>query len=982
MAEDFLALWRHWRVPARSTTRACVLTPSLSHATFWKELLLREKLPIFHVEWLTPARLRRRLLARLHPGAAHLLGREEWRFLLQESLRPFTEKSPLLHSLAGNATPLLRAVDELRLAGHDLSILTETAGSDPAFAAWLKFWIKLEKKIAAHDRAAVERDLASRARQQPPEPAQLLVAGFDLQHLASWRLLETALASFENTAVLTLLPRTEDEALQRLWLAQLESWMPTAKSSLPESTVTPIPPLSEIRTPHSAFHLCPHRQAELTLIFRQIRAWLAKATPWTRIGIVFPARSPLASMLGQTLREAGLPFYSEFERRSPERFDQALLRRWLELQRDGLAAEAFLAFWKSAYTVPWFREYLEVESLTPPGALQEILHDVFARWLVDPADFLHAALPRPKAPADLTAFLHRWKNGGQWPESAPLATYAAAFSSQIDFLAGPNIGAEIRRFLADQLSVLSALWPEAVPRAEAVRLLLDFIMRPTSPAPDSPWNGVNLLTPATARGQEWDFLLLAQVNQGDWPSETSPLTLLDDDTRLRLNRQAQEPSPHGGEETRYRPGLYPLLTAADRYRLAKAHFAYLCESARTEVALTASAWDEIETGRALYPSEFFTQAWEEKYGRKWTAPIQDSLLAATAPLSETPPEDPFPSSEPFLQAYHHRRDFDQPFGPFQFVIEPVPHARPLRARDAEAILRDPAAAWFKLWMQVETERPSWKSEDLVALFQGNHIHRLLSESLRLPEQETGWQPVPEIAAWKQALRDVARRRHHAAHRLFADNKKNAPAWLDSELHRLAALAERLIDQLSVSVSDGWTHVRSEYAFPKDMPHSLPEFPEYFPWRGVADLLFLDGPDWQTATRALVVDFKTGRGSKAFDPKKAGEEGAYFQLIVYAALVQSMRTEPLPVSVLVVPPHAPAGAPIFMDPSDSSWQPQWQILRQAWLEGRWGQVAEIWDRFRGGSRLPFATLDIAAEDLAAKWALTPGLNLWSRDHDAS
>ncbi|MDE1170975.1 MAG: hypothetical protein PW734_07185 [Verrucomicrobium sp.] len=964
LGETLLRLWQTWR-PHHDAAAAPVtlVVPSRAHQAAWKRFLLERGAVLFNAHFVLPRDLRPLLAEPLLGEKPPLWGREELEFLLRRMAERID--FPLCQALARDAAPLLRALDELAAAGHSAGALLagQPATHRRDLDALRRGWEDLagHPVLASGLRALQDARLRASAQRQPRSvPGRLLVLGCGLRQAADFPLLEAALRAWEECAVLTLLAAPGQETTEQPWHDLVAAALPQAETALPggvpEEGENPAPPAPR-------FFLAADREDAAQGLRRQVRAWLA-AKPDARIGLVFPAVSPGLSRAIQLLREDGIPFHSDFETPLPLRFEQELLRDWLRLQQDGLWLENFLAFWRRASAVPAFQKRFGADD----GRLERKLAEARRQTMSDDAAVLAAWLrEREEGLPALHAFMAWWEREGRWPENAPLRQYLDRLGAQLDLLLREGLGKPVRRFLAQELDRLSRAWTAPLGRAAACEILESFAARPERTRDFSEWSPVRFLSPESARGLAWDHLFLAEVEEGAWPRIDLPANLLEDGLRERLNRQAQVPSPSGGEEMSYATGYAPLLTAAEHRRLTRETFTLLLESAGGGTALCAAARDELDGGREVSPSPFYRQAWEAARG-PWPEKLHPS--PGTEPAASAPMEDA--SLSALRAARAARTDAESPFGPFQFATDGKPHAHPLTAGAAEKTLQDPATAWFEALLKMR-RREETADDDPWPLFRGFWLHRWM-EQLVLA-LGGAWAALPERAEWPglfAALEKEWRRSGEEVLRAHAAAQAPAPTWWKSEWPRLGAAARSLLVRLQAELPPEFTHLASEFALelePAGGP--LPELP----WRGRADLIALDAPDPSQAARACIIDLKTGLLAADFDAGAAAdpEKAAYFQLVVYAALLRAARPNLREISVLVL--HAGSGkaaAPTPVDPADPAFADAWRVLEKAWKEGLFGQTLPVRDRFQKSSRLPLATLEIPEETLREKWNRTPGL----------
>ncbi|SDU26394.1 PD-(D/E)XK nuclease superfamily protein [Verrucomicrobium sp. GAS474] len=1021
-------LWRGWRNPGEMGTQVTrpltIVFPTPIHRAACKRHLLEHGLSLFNVSLLLPNHLRTRLGATLlaAPERAPLWGREELDFLLRETaarsvahlgLDEEENPAPLCRALARNAAPLRTALDELTVAGHSFRSFLAAEERDHSHLAPLRrAWEEIEESMAPGLRARRDRLVFEAAAARPRSiPGTLVLFNCGIRQSADFSLLGAALRAWEESAVLTLLAAGQEETVEGPWFDLVEQALPGASSRLPEQDEA-FAPSSAPAAPR--FHITPGGEDLAQLIVRQTTVWLSEspssAAPShdSPIGLVFPQDSPVASRVAQLLRARDIPFHSAFSTPLPLRFEQAILADWIALQQDDLWAEPFLLFWRKVITIRAFADRFGEPQLWG-GELGRALAEAYTRMPNDHVAVLAAVAAQRKPLPALDKFL-KWWNGpqgeGRWPAEAPLRDYLDRLSAQLDLLVGP-LGKQIRGFLSRELTRLASEWRRPVSREAACSLLLSFVTRREETRDASEWAPVHLLSPEAARGLPWRRLLLAEVTERQWPrpdagkSGSSPL--LSDALRERLNAQVRRPSPSGEgagkSEESYLPGTAPLLTGLVHAHLERETFAALLDGGAEEIVLCSAAANEIDGARELHPSEFFRQAWEAHRG-PWNDGLPALLLKAADMKAADPtparPSTDSPALDAVAQARRARTDPQTAFNEFSFLLrsgpgKPNPLAE-ITARAAEATLRDPATAWFAHALRLdanERERPEWTEESRWALFQGNLLHRLIEQSITRLRPATAeglhlgsrWIPIPEIAAWDAALAASLAEGEAELRRAFTAARREPPRWWRSEWQRLATHVGQLARKCRAQLPAAFTHIAVEIPLTPPLSDSAGGGESVLPpllWKGKADLVALDAPTPEEATRAVVIDFKTGENARDFSPGETAREGTYFQLVVYAALLRATWPHLRETHALVLHRGAeePA-APVEVDPADPAFAPLWAVLREAWIEGRWGQFLALRERFTQKKAVPLALLDIPAKTLAAKWARTPGLSVWER-----
>src|SRR5205085_9263147 len=133
------------------------------------------------------------------------------------------------------------------------------------------------------------------------------------------------------------------------------------------------------------------------------------------------------------------------------------------------------------------------------------------------------------------------------------------------------------------------------------------------------YSRVHLLSCAETDGHEWSHLILAGLNQGEWPPSQHESGFLSDQEIVDLNARATRRGKQGEGHSALAKDKTFLLSSQDERQIALRQFSAALESAEHGLAITASLLQESAPERVWNPSELFSHAY---------------FVARNAPLSQ------------------------------------------------------------------------------------------------------------------------------------------------------------------------------------------------------------------------------------------------------------------------------------------------------------------------------------------------------------
>lgn len=918
-----------------------ILIPQYAHHTHWKKQLTQHQIPTIQIEFLTPSQLRARLASLLQLDLPLPLNREAMKFILEKTAEPFAESTPLFRPLSRDAQPLLRTLDEVENSGmsiHDLQEIEE-------LLPWLKAWKSIS--LESWGRANQDALILKTAREiQSPFPESCIWLGLDRNALAYSPLLEASLALFGSLVVLHQVPEVAEESTQQPWLNQVDLWLPNASESLPTENELILDPPT---TPNASFFVTPSLHQEIEKITQITLHALAQNSHDSSIGIILPALSPIAHELLYRFEQHQIPFFSSWNNSLPMKPGDRAILSLIHLQQEPtLESPRWIDFLEAHRDFPEIWNHLQITPDQLP-TLRDQLYRSFQKTL---SSHLQEALPQ----SVVQRFIEFYQKELLYPEFLSIEKGLALSVHQVHRLLGKEYSEPFKIYLEKSLLDLTHVWKKPLSKNDYLKLLQRTLETQESLPSGDPWAQVWILSPEEATARTWDTLIFGQLNDLFWNTIShTGISLLSDDLRMALNQRLQGS-----------PSFQPFLTLAEQYQIQRARFETLLGSTRNNLFFTASASHNLQSGDELYPSEFYRQAWNRFYAdTPWQETFWNELLNQNTQSS--PPFSPPQSFESLKKIQADRLNPQKPFDEY-FFCDTASSAlsRPLSATHAERILKDPASAWFEIYLDTKPIIDSWKTRDLLPLLEGNRLHEWIAQSFReITSQDQEFSPLPPLNEWSQSLKRLLGR-------IENDPSKNnsAPLWWKNHFLSLRWKALRILENLHEKLSQlPDAHVACEYQPHRKMIQPLPEFPLDQEWRGRIDWIALNDKQWERCKKIWVLDLKTGTTSDPFHRSDLISTGNYFQLLVYAGLLQAQHAAHPEISVgVILPRWEPATLPESISAFDPEFQTLWKRLSQAWNQGRFGQSQAIHQRFSQGRDLPIATTPITQDILDQKMTL--------------
>ncbi|MEP6667952.1 MAG: PD-(D/E)XK nuclease family protein [Chthoniobacter sp.] len=956
------------RVAAQAATSrrlTAVLVPHRADAYYLKSLALSSHTGLWNLRFLTPSDVRNHLAQHL-PTARQIPLREHLRLLLATAAERVAaaNNTEATASVAAAPDQLLKTIDMIGQAGWDFA-MAGPRQLQPIVAEFRRLLADAGFQLV-HD---ADRAALTAARRATPLYRDLFVIGFHASHWSLWPLLEAAVRLAESSTVCLIEPRHEAGDLDSAWIG---TWEETFGAAQPIAAESPASLLTEaLLLPDSAAarlqrESTPVQEIEFLVgldTAAQASAIAARALQYLadpaceRLGILFPAPGALSRRVATLLAAAAVAHDDGLAYQTPGPLEKdADWEAWQALQENP-RVPVLLRFLRARGDAPLAGLSYDEAAYELPRAFQELLIDdlgVLAEYLS------RQARERSR---NLAAALH----------TLPLLPERATLGEFIEDT--DRIFREcgwIER--ADSLSGFAADWRDSLDLRVSRRTWLRWLQETLvswqtrrAEAGSHPYSRLHLLPYAQADSQAWTHLIVAGLNEGQWPPPLDEAGFLGEEEIATLNQQvrtlntrASVQGSQGEGHVAVHPGRTLCLGPVQKRAIFERQFLNTLESVRAGVTATMQLHDEAAPERPLNPSEFFTRLHFCARGRALSQATLASLQAETArwlgttSLWKATVPDP-DSARQTRVAFDARRAAGRPFGEYEFALRGAP-ASPLRlaATEWENALAAPAQRFLASVLGVKASNN--EEETPWALAQGSWVHRWLSVLTGGAEPRT-LTPLPAPTELRDRVRAAAETFRDRVTAALSAQHRPVPDWWQSTWQQADSIATQLAAH--ISTVQGRTHAATEWSI-DNTPLPLETGELYV--RGRIDLLLSTtdslGDVW-------LVDYKTGKRKALKLTDLALGNG--LQLALYALALRAAGAQQVGLSLLA--PDAVLDAPQLhlaeVDSLATLWRGLWRIQET----GVFGMIGALRDEFGYGQDYPLATLAIDEEILAEKWALS-------------
>ena len=942
--------WFDRAVGAALATEApwAVLTPSRSLGLALKARLLAEGRSVGGLYFWTPGDVRNAL--RQAAATSGTVAVREHLHLLLASVATGSDERPAA-AVARDPARLLRSLDQLQAAGHPAREL----GFPPAE----KMATACATGMQAAGWTTVQQYDWNLAR-HPPAGALggLLVLGFDAAHWELWPLLQAAVQSAAEVHVVLTRPRSKAEDLDQAWVGTWEEAFgeaaPVDEAGEPGTFAALA---QQMENPEgdtgSATHevrvlIGRHVREQATAVVAQCAAWLATESV-SQLGILLPGPGPLAREISLQLRTRGLAHFDSFGHPAQPSVSAQRWRAWTTLQR--------------TFRLRNLRAVLDLTPTLPaPDGWERHVERALGDVLVDDLDVLSARVAHTGHEPD-AAFLRRF---AALPAQGTLHDLLEATRQAWHTLGWPDVQA----ILEPQASAVAALSDRTLTAA----LFLDWL-EAVAPGPaqlrdpesGNPLARIHLLPYTQAEGLTWSHLILADLNEGQWPPSFETPSYLSDRQITALNRSVLATGRQGEGHIVVKNGHALMLGPNERRALCRRQFYNLVESARAGLALVCALESEDGKGRILPASDFLSHLYFVAFREPLTEKVMHARQAVTAQwLANLPTPDTADHSLQALpvdrvaEAYAQRR-VQEPFGRYECAFtSPPAQAIALSCKEWQDALVDPAAVWMKYYLGVaaasDADRDRWP------MTRGSWVHAWLARAL--VQKSNHFAIRAQGSAILEATGQAARRTRDDIAASFAKAHRALPDWWRARW----AQAEWLARQFARRLADlpDWPWAATEWSLPKQGEVRCGDVSLRL--RGRLDVLLSRQEPAGIPEYGWLADFKTG-SDKKLSAKNYGKQflsGEGVQLALYALALEAAGVREVYISLL--------NADTEVEPQISltevhGAQPMWNEFARMQATGIFGLRGAVRSEFGRSVVLPLATLAVDEDGLEEKWRLT-------------
>ena len=948
----------------------CVaLVPSRAYGFFLKSRLLDENLNIAGVKFWTPGEARGHLLDRLGFDSS-IAPREILHLVLSATAESFAD-TPIIQSVARDPGSLMRCMDRLLSAGwtgRDLGI----ESLNPLIES---FEAALKKANLVTTQAA-DQYLYERTASSNPWIVRLLVAGFDGSHWDRWPLLNAVVASSKKADICLFQPRYKSEQVDQVWIGSWEEkYGPAKPIEETDDRASPFAWLAaEMETQiadrsargrdgraaivHVGFNL----QEEADAIVAQSLQFLSQ-TKEARLGILFSGYGALSREVAARLKQHWVEFNDTLGYHRPLTEDEERWEAWLNLlaEPDLDSFLQYVRFRPEIYHSRIHRILDKAYTDVGVGALK-----VLAAYLVASPDAESQSAARVLEGIELL------------PDKATFSEFIASTCRALNKLEWPARAQQIEQRAAFLLRTLV----QPISRSTFLRWLGE-VTSPVEINRDEqtvhPYARIHLLAYSQAEWQTWSHLILAGLNENDWPPAHETLPFLSEKTIAALNAKAVRQGSQGEGHLTVNGGCGWIVGPLQRSLLVQRQFYNLMESTSSGLCATMALTDESDLEKRRIPGDLLTHLFFTQQDSPLSDKTLDLLREKTRSWLAAGPPEKAPSKPVFevlqtQKAYLARRDTAQPFGAYEFALTaPAPFKVVLGCKEWENAIRHPAPVWLKNFVGVEKEDVDFKS-DRWPLVIGTWVHRWLSRAVS-PYKAGAFVPCGAPGQFTKELNLAADTTRHDVGKAYREAGKAIPDWWLSGWEQALWTARKLADWME-SVS-GWASLASEWSLPRDL--AVPVEPGHeLRVKGRIDLVFADMA-WKAdeSNRYWVLDFKTG-SDKPLSAKKLPQQllkGEGVQISLYALALKSLKATE--VFINLVGPEDPAREPQASLADVLACDPFWKALYRMQVTGQFGMRGELRPEYGFTPGYPLATLEIDPGLLEEKWMLShPDMGEWS------
>ena len=959
-----------------SNQTVAIATPFPSSAAFLRSKLLELEIPLLGVKFITPPRLRELLLVE---DASSLPLREHLRLLLAIAAESIAGRksedvdlAAIARSISRSPDNLLRTFDQVSAAGWNFQSIGAPAVREiiQAFQGLVR---QCEFKLV-HE---ADREALATAESAPPRFSYLLLIGFTAAHWPLWPLLQSAVSSASRATVILEYPREQTRAADESWIG---TWEEAFESAEPISDRTErkhpfvhlnqgaITGIDSDKREEPQFLVGLNATEQAQAICAIALRFLAEKS-CNRLGLLFPRAGALARLVSEFLTRAGIPHHDAIGHVTPGEFEETAWNAWLHLQEN--------------YQLEPVLRFLEANPDSMDGlSIEEVRDDlrwVYRQILIDDINVLREYCARQTEKEELVRIAKLLSAIAFLPSKATLAQFLDETKTIFSKLKWDNRWIEIDRFAQGWSAAASVEFSRAIYLRWLKEILDSFTIARAAQA-NHVYSRVHLLSYAEADGHEWSHLILAGLNQGEWPQSQRESGFLSDDQIIDLNARATHRGKQGEGHSILAKDKTFLLSAQDERQIALRQFGAALESAEHGLAVTASLLQESAPERVWNPSELFSQAYfvarKAPLSQETMSMLREKTFAwlKDQQLFESPRAADGEIDQTRI-AYEARRKAEVSFGEYEFALrEPIGREITLRTTEWDKVVKTPALTWLKKYLGVENQEPDLNQWNAAT---GTWVHDWLAKIAASKEKNT-FADFPAGDEMCERIAHSARGFRKAIVDLCGVSGRTVPDWWTSGWSNALALADFLASKLAEV--EGWPRLAAEWKLESPQLLSLNDGNK-LRIRGRIDLILAQtrpNDSQLTGADVWIVDYKTGNVKPLTPPGKTPEaraanlrkklvRGEAIQLGLYGLAARELGAAEIHLSILSLRTELERPQLAMADlAADSDF---WTELYRMQETGIFGLRGLIRNEFGFNPDYPLATLPIDKEFLDEKWVLT-------------
>jgi PD-(D/E)XK nuclease superfamily len=953
-----------------------VVTPLPSGAAFLRSRLLEHEIPLLGVKFITPARLRELLLAE---DASSLPLREHLRLLLATAAESVAGRSSdnvdvaaIAKSISRSPDNLLRTFDQVSAAGWDFQGI-----GAPAVREIIQEFQKVVRQSEFKLVHEADRDALAAAGSAPPRFSHLLLIGFTAKHWPLWPLLQAAVSFASRATVVLEYPREQTRAADESWIGTWEETFDSAAPIAdPPERNRPFVHLNQpaVTKTHSDKRKEPQFLVGLNAT-EQAQAVCAIALKFLaekscfRLGILFPRAGALPRLVSEFLTRSGIPHHDAIGHLTPGEFEQPEWNAWLHLQENH-QLEPVLRFLEANHEA---LDGLSIEEV------RQSLRWAYRQILIDDINVLREYCARQTENEKFVRIAKLLRSIAFLPSKATLAQFLAETKAIVSKLKWDNRWTEIEQFSQEWSTATSVEFSRSIYLRWLKEILDSFTIARAAQA-NHVYSRVHLLSYAEADGHEWSHLILADLNQGEWPQSQRESGFLSDEEIVDLNARATRRGKQGEGHSVLAKDKTFLLSAQDERQIALRQFSAALESAEHGLAITASLLQESAPERVWNPSELFSQA----YFVARNAPLSQDTMSilqekTSAWLKDLELFESAPATDAGIDqtrvAYEARRTADVPFGEYEFALrEPIDREITMAATEWQKVVKTPALIWLEKYLGVENQEPDLNQWNAAT---GTWVHDWLAR-IAASEERNSFVDFPTGEEMCERIEGAAERFRKTIVDLCESAGRIVPDWWSSGWSNALALADFLASKLAEI--GGQPRMAAEWRLESPQLLSL-NGGKKLRVRGRIDLILAQtqpNDSKLTGADVWIVDYKTGSQKPLTPPGKTPDaraanlrkklvRGDAIQLGLYGLAARELGAAEIRLSILSL--RTELDRPQLDMTALAADSDFWTELYRMQETGVFGLRGLIRNEFGFNPDYPLATLPIDKEFLDEKWVLT-------------